>query len=144
MAEMQEAVESRLHDTDVLLMAAAPADFKAREPGQTKLPRVKGAVTMTLEPTDDILKATVGRRRGGMVAVGFALESKEGIDAAREKMRCKQLDLIVLNYTGDPEGGFESRSNRVTLITETDTDELGVLSKREVAERILDRVEGML
>ena len=143
-SEMKLAVECRLQEMHLLLMAAAPADFKAREPGATKLPRVEGAVTITLEPTEDILKATAGRRREGLVAVGFALESQAGVDSAREKMRCKQLDLIVLNYAGDPEGGFETQSNRVTLISESGADKLGVLSKREVAERVLDRVEGML
>lgn len=143
-AEMKESVERSVGRADLLVMAAAPADFRPRERRGDKVPRSGGGLSVDLEPTEDILASTVRRRAKGALAVGFALESGAGMDSAREKLRRKKLDLMVLNSATDPEGGFESETNRATLVTERDAEELGVLPKREVAERILDRVEAMM
>jgi phosphopantothenoylcysteine decarboxylase/phosphopantothenate--cysteine ligase len=142
--EMQAAVARRLGEADVLLMAAAPADFRPAARSAEKVPRAAGQVTVTLEPTEDILETTVPERRTGAVVVGFALESHGGIESARRKMERKQLDVIVLNDTSDPDAGFESPTNRVAVMSRQGTREFELMPKREVAERILDEVEPLL
>ncbi len=141
--DLLEATERAVAKADVLVMAAAPADYRPEAPAAAKLPRGRGPIQLVLQPTEDVLASTRHRRRKGMVAVGFALESGEGTDRAREKLERKALDLIVLNRTGVPGSGFESETNQVTLITADSADELPLLTKREVAERLLDAVESI-
>jgi phosphopantothenoylcysteine decarboxylase/phosphopantothenate--cysteine ligase len=143
-AEMLETVGERLPETDVLVMAAAPADYKPRGPASAKLPRAGGPLALELEPTADILESTVPRRPKGMVAVGFALETDGGVERARAKLQRKRLDLIVLNSAMEPGSGFETDTNRATLVSADSVTELPLLSKRLVAERLLDRVEELL
>ncbi len=88
-----------------------------------------------------MLRATRAARPSHLIAVGFALESADGISNARGKLEAKGLDLIVLNPAGEPGAGFETDTNRVTLITRENAEELPLQSKDEVADAILDRVE---
>lgn len=143
-AEMLEAVGSRLAEADVLVMAAAPADYKPGKAATAKLARSEGPLALELEPTADILQSTVGRRREGCVVVGFALETDRDVARARAKLERKQLDLIVLNSALEAGSGFESATNRTTFISSASITELPMLDKREVAERLLDRVETLL
>jgi phosphopantothenoylcysteine decarboxylase/phosphopantothenate--cysteine ligase len=143
-ADLERAVGAALPDADVLVMAAAPADYRPGEPAAAKRPRGDGTVQLTLEPTADVLHQTRDRRKAGAVIVGFALETDDGIERAREKLRRKELDLVVLNYAGDPDGGFERDTNRVTFVGSDTTQQLDVLPKRIVAERLLDAVEERL
>lgn len=142
--QMHGAVAGALPGADVLVMAAAPADYAPAERVAAKRTRAEGPVTVTLEPTTDILVDTVGHRKAGGVAVGFALESGDGLERAREKLERKALDLIVLNIAGEPGAGFEVPTNRVTLVGRDGETALPLLPKSEVAERILDAVEGLL
>jgi phosphopantothenoylcysteine decarboxylase/phosphopantothenate--cysteine ligase len=142
--EMCTAVESALQQADVLLMAAAPADFRPAEPGDTKRPRAEGDLTLALEPTPDVLESTVAARRQGSVVVGFALEVGQGVTRAREKLERKQLDLVVLNRVDEPGSGFEVDTNRITLVTRDAEQESELMTKRAAAEVILDRVEDLL
>ncbi len=146
-----ESTEDMLHATgaavanaDVLIMAAAPSDYRPRESATEKLPRADGAIQLWLDPTPDVLIETRDRRRNGMIAVGFALESGEGIDRAREKLARKGLDLIVLNRVGVEGAGFESDTNQVSFISDRAVATLNTLPKRAVAERLLDEVEQLL
>src|SRR5206468_1219521 len=101
--------------------------------------------TLTLEKADDILAATVGSRRKGAIIVGFALETEDGLLNARKKLESKKLDLVVLNLAGEEGSGFGSDTNRVIFLDSTGAaDELPMLPKTEVAERILDRVEAII
>jgi len=143
-ADMLAAVGDRLPATDVLVMAAAPADYRPGRAATAKLPRVDGPLALELEPTTDILESTVALRRDGSVVVGFALETDPGVARARAKLERKQLDLIVLNSAVESGSGFESDTNRVTFISSDSITELPVLDKRQVAEQLLDRVETML
>lgn len=140
-ADLQEAVATALADADVLVMAAAPADYRPREERQDKRPRGDGPVDVRLEPTIDVLETTRSKRKKGSVIVGFALETSEGVQRARGKLDRKGLDLIVLNMANEPGAGFDVETNRVTLISRTDTVQLPQMSKHEVAERLLDAVE---
>ena len=142
--ELCAAVRDHLGTADVLVMAAAPADYRPVSAGSRKLRKTAGKFSITLEPTTDVLLSTSDRRSEGAVIVGFALESHEGVPHAREKLERKQLDLIVLNMACEPGSGFESSSNRVSLITRDDIEELPRMSKSKVAERLLDRIETLL
>jgi phosphopantothenoylcysteine decarboxylase/phosphopantothenate--cysteine ligase len=141
---LEAAVSENLGDSDALVMAAAPADYRPRTASEEKLPRTDGSLKIELEPTQDILTATASKRREGAVVVGFALESEDGVNRAKAKLERKQLDLVVLNMAREPGSGFETDTNRVTLISKEHVQELPQLPKREVAEFLLDRVEALL
>lgn len=144
-AEMAAAVAKALPRADVLLMAAAPADFRPLRTARDKRPRAAGAIDVSLGPTVDILESTRTRRRKTAVVVGFALEAgRDGRRRALEKLERKGLDLVVLNRADDPEGGFGRDTNRVTILTSEGSRALGVLPKHAVAEAILDEVERRL
>ncbi|UCF40608.1 MAG: bifunctional phosphopantothenoylcysteine decarboxylase/phosphopantothenate--cysteine ligase CoaBC [Gemmatimonadota bacterium] len=143
-AELCAALEQSLPQADVLLMAAAPADFRPAERSDAKRPRADGPLTLSLEPTPDVLERTAAARRPGSVVVGFALEVGSGLTRAREKLDQKRLDLVVLNRVDEPGSGFEVDTNRITLITRDGHEESELMTKRAAAEVILDRVERLL
>jgi len=144
-AQMEQAVAAALPTTDVLVMAAAPADFRPASPTRTKQPRSAGPLQLALEPTRDILQATFEARKPGSLIVGFALETGDAESRGRTKLERKQLDLVVVNDALEPGAGFEVDTNRVTLL-----DRFGervvvpLQDKRAVAGAILDAVERLL
>ena len=142
--EMQRALQAMLKQADALIMAAAPADYRAKAAARTKRPRSNGAWTVELEPTPDILKAL--KRPKGCIVVGFALEAGgDGLARARTKLQDKALDFVVLNDALEPGAGFEVATNRVTVLGKDGRQvELPLLSKQDAAERILDVVEEAL
>jgi phosphopantothenoylcysteine decarboxylase/phosphopantothenate--cysteine ligase len=143
--ELERAVRDELPAADVLVMAAAPADFRPSDPSASKRARNDGALAIPMEPTDDILSATRAERRAGSVTVGFALETGDALAKGRAKLERKDLDLIVVNDALEPGAGFEVDTNRVALIgREGSARILPLQSKREVAEAILDAVEHAL
>jgi phosphopantothenoylcysteine decarboxylase/phosphopantothenate--cysteine ligase len=140
-AELAAAAEREFVDTHVLLMAAAPADFRAARPAAGKLQR-SGSLELSLEPTEDILATLSSRRREDQTVVGFAAEhGGQAVERARGKLRRKGADLIVLNDVSDPEIGFESERNAVRLIGLESETEVPIDSKDAVAEAILDEVD---
>jgi phosphopantothenoylcysteine decarboxylase / phosphopantothenate---cysteine ligase len=140
--QMEEAVRAELPGADVLVMAAAPADFRPSSPSDGKRPRVDGALAIPMEPTGDVLDATRGLRKPGSMMVGFALETGDALAKGLAKLERKGLDLIVVNDALEPGAGFEKETNRVALLGRDGTRQiLPLQSKREVAEAILDRVE---
>ena len=143
--EMRDALERSLPDADVLVMAAAPADFRPGQSSETKIKRSAGAPEIHLAPTPDILVDTVNARRDGSVIVGFALETDDGLANARRKLESKKLDLIVLNNAREEGAGFEVDTNRVTLIDRSGLESaLPLRPKTDVADAILDRVVELL
>ena len=143
--ELERAVREELPGADVLVMAAAPADFRPSAPSDSKRSRVDGALAIPMEPTDDILSATREERRPGSVTVGFALETGDALAKGRVKLERKDLDLIVINDALEPGAGFEHDTNRVAILGRDGTPRiLPLQSKREVAEAILDAVEQAL
>jgi phosphopantothenoylcysteine decarboxylase/phosphopantothenate--cysteine ligase len=143
--ELEGKVREELPGADVLIMAAAPADFRPSSPSESKRSRSDGALAIPMEPTEDILTATRGARRPGSLAVGFALETGDALAKGRAKLERKDLDLIVVNDALEPGAGFEHDTNRVALIRRDGTPTiLPLQSKREVAEAILDAVENAL
>ncbi len=147
-AEMARAVLEVCRKADVLLMAAAVADFRPAQAAPQKLKRRQGIPAFHLEPTEDVLAlVTEARQQGGFprVLVGFAAESQDLLNNARAKLEEKGLDLIVANDISAPESGFASDSNRVTIIdAQGGVEELPLMPKTQVAERVLDRVTAVL
>jgi phosphopantothenoylcysteine decarboxylase / phosphopantothenate---cysteine ligase len=141
-AELAEAAHVEFASAHVLLMAAAPADFKAGEPASDKLKR-EDNLDLHLEPTEDILASLAASRTGGQTIIGFAAEHGNDIARAREKLSRKGADLIVLNDVSNPEIGFESQENAATLITPEDEATLVQAPKDVIAEQILDRVHAL-
>ena len=140
-AEMERELVSASPRANIIVMAAAVADYRPARASREKLKRGDGALTLVLEPTTDILATLGSRKRRGQVVVGFALETSRGLEHARNKRVAKHADMIVLN---SPAEGLGGDTNRVTLIEERVEQRLPVLPKREVAERLLDRVMVLL
>lgn len=144
-ADLEAAVRQALSSADVLVMAAAPADYRPVSPSAVKRPRQDGALALPLEPTADILSATATLRRPGSVMVGFALETGDALAKGKAKLERKSLDLIVINDALEPGAGFEVDTNRVAILGRDGTSMiLPLQSKRETAEKILDAVEARL
>jgi phosphopantothenoylcysteine decarboxylase/phosphopantothenate--cysteine ligase len=140
--DLEEMVRRELPAADVLVMAAAPADFRPSSPSDSKRSRTDGALAIPMEPTDDILSATHDERRQGSSTVGFALETGDALAKGRAKLERKDLDLIVVNDALEPGAGFEHDTNRVAILGRDGTPMiLPLQSKREVADAILDAVE---
>lgn len=146
-AEMLEAVRNVLPTADSLVMAAAVADFRPTGVATEKIKKRQhgDAPAIALARTADILRTTVGDRKPGAVVVGFALETEHAIENGRKKLAEKELDVIVVNDAREPGAGFEVVTNRVTILDRSGaTEELPLLLKEEVAERILRRVADLL
>jgi phosphopantothenoylcysteine decarboxylase/phosphopantothenate--cysteine ligase len=144
--EMRDAVAAQLASVDVLVMAAAPADYQPVERAAGKLKKTGGSRALELRETPDILLSTKDARRKGSVVVGFALETDDLLANARRKLEGKGMDLVVLNAANEPGAGFGVDTNRVTIVTRgrDEPEQLPLLDKREVADAILDRVEALL
>jgi phosphopantothenoylcysteine decarboxylase/phosphopantothenate--cysteine ligase len=143
-AELAHAAAEEFPATHVLLMAAAPADFRAAKPAEGKLQR-SGPLDLPLESTADILASLSAQRSAGQTIVGFAAETTKdkgaAVERARGKLQRKGADLIVLNDVSDPEIGFESERNAVTLIGAGTETAVPITSKEEIAEAILREVD---
>jgi phosphopantothenoylcysteine decarboxylase/phosphopantothenate--cysteine ligase len=141
---MAQATADEFPSAHLLLMAAAPADFRAGSVGEGKLSREGGGLDLSLEPTEDILAGLTATRGEGQTVVGFAAEHGEGgVGRAREKLARKGVDLIVLNDVSDPTIGFDSAENAVTLVEPNSETPISRASKDEIAEHILDRVDAL-
>lgn len=144
-ADMQHAVADALATADALVMAAAPADFTAATPATRKLKKSEAPDTLQLARTPDILKTTINARRKSAVVIGFALETGNAIAEGTRKLHEKALDMVVVNDATEAGAGFGVDTNRVTFVTrERDPEVLPLMSKREVAEAIIDNVERLL
>jgi phosphopantothenoylcysteine decarboxylase/phosphopantothenate--cysteine ligase len=140
-AEMEDALVSRSDGADVVVMAAAVADFRPKLMAEEKLRKADGVPEVVLEPTADILAALGRRRRAGQVLVGFAAETAEVRARAAEKLRSKGIDLMVANDVSAPGVGFEHETNAVVLLgADGSEQEVALTGKREVARIVFDAV----
>jgi phosphopantothenoylcysteine decarboxylase/phosphopantothenate--cysteine ligase len=140
-AQLASAAAAEFPASQLLLMAAAPADFRPAAAAAGKLQR-EGGLDLHLEPTEDILASLSATRAPGQTLVGFAAEhGGEPVERARGKLSRKGVDLIVLNDVSDPAIGFESSDNAVTLIDADAEVEVPIAAKDVIAEAILDRVD---
>jgi len=141
-AELAEAVGERFPSSHLLLMAAAPADFRPERVAEEKVKRGEGGIELRLEPTDDILAAAAAGKSADQTVVGFAAEhGGDPVGRARQKLTGKGADMIVLNDVSDPEIGFESERNAVTLVQPDGDEELAIDTKEALAVTILERVD---
>ena len=140
-AEMEDAVLAAAPHAEVVIMAAAVADFRPKAPAPTKLKKAEGVPDVVLEPTTDIL-AALGRAKGpGQVLVGFAAETSDLAEAAARKLREKNLDLVVANDVSAPGAGFDVDTNAVLLVAADGSEHTVPLTdKRGVARAVLDAV----
>jgi phosphopantothenoylcysteine decarboxylase/phosphopantothenate--cysteine ligase len=143
-AELADATRTEFPTTHVLLMAAAPADFRAGQVAAGKLERDGEGLDIHLEPTEDVLAGLAATRTPEQTIVGFAAEhGGEGVERARAKLTRKGADLIVLNDVSDPAIGFDSDDNAVTLIDPSSETIIPLSPKPAIAEAILDRVDAV-
>ena len=144
-AQMEDAVLARSADADVVVMAAAVADFRPKACTDTKLHKADGIPELVLEATNDILAELGRRRRTGQVLVGFAAETDDVPDRARAKLVAKGVDLMVANDVSAPRVGFDHDTNAVTIFGADGTvTSVPLAAKGAVADAVLDRVVPLL
>jgi phosphopantothenoylcysteine decarboxylase / phosphopantothenate---cysteine ligase len=138
-AEMEAAVLDRAATADIIVMAAAVADFRPKVPAPDKLKKSDGLPEIVLEPTNDILAALGARKAAGQVLVGFAAETVRVRDHAVDKLRRKGIDLIVANDVSAPSAGFEHDTNEVVVLdAHGGVREIPLMDKRGVARAVMD------
>jgi phosphopantothenoylcysteine decarboxylase/phosphopantothenate--cysteine ligase len=144
--EMLEALSAALGSAHLLLMAAAVSDFVSPSPSSSKIKKDGGGLELGLVSGPDLLEETRGiREERGILTLGFALETDTPVENGRSKLESKKMDFVAINEVGDPAAGFDVPTNRVTLLDRWGgLEEFPVLSKEEVADRLLDRVEARL
>ena len=138
--DMFEAVESRFDDTDILIMAAAVADYRPKEFVDHKIKKKEGDNTLELARTTDILGTLGARKRADQFICGFSMETENLLENSAQKLQKKNLDMIAANNLRTEGAGFGTETNVVTLIRQDDMVELPIMSKLDVAHRILDQI----
>ena len=142
--EMRRAVTENSQRADVVIKAAAPLDYRPKAVASQKIKKSAADLTLQLEPTPDILKE-LGVSKNGKVLVGFAAETENHVENGLQKLKAKNLDLIVVNPASGPDSAFDSDMNHATLIDASgQTEDIPLVSKRVMADRILDRVVQLL
>ena len=136
--DMFEAVSSRAKEQDLIIKAAAVADYRPVTVAENKIKKSPGDMSIALERTTDILAWLGEHRREGQVLCGFAMETEHMVEHAKEKLTGKHVDMIAANNVKVAGAGFGTDTNVVTLITEDGVEELAKMSKEEVASRIVD------
>lgn len=136
--DMFEAVSSRAKEQDLIIKAAAVADYRPVTVAENKIKKSPGDMSIALERTTDILAWLGEHRREGQVLCGFAMETEHMVEHAKEKLTRKHVDMIAANNVKVAGAGFGTDTNVVTLITEDGVEELAKMSKEEVASRIVD------
>lgn len=142
--EMKDAVMKLYKKSTVVIKAAAVADYRPAVKSDSKIKKGKERLTVSLERNPDIV-AEVGRKKGNRILVGFSMETDELIENSRAKMLKKKMDMIVANNLKDEGAGFQLDTNAVVIVdTDGQVEKLPLMSKMEVADKILDRVKKMI
>jgi phosphopantothenoylcysteine decarboxylase / phosphopantothenate---cysteine ligase len=136
--QMRDAVLKLMPESTIVIKAAAVSDYRAKQTAPQKIKR-KGPIALELEPTPDILKEIAACKQSQIV-IGFAAETENVLENARQKLAAKQLDAIVVNDVSHEGIGFDSDRNEVTIITHDEVIEVPETTKWEVAQRVLDQV----
>lgn len=137
-ADMAQAVKENARDQDIIIKAAAVADYRPSVTADEKLKKKDGEMTIELERTEDILAYLGAHRRNGQFLCGFSMETENLLENSRAKLEKKKIDMIVANNLRQDGAGFGTDTNVVTILTKNDTVELPIMSKEEVADRLLD------
>lgn len=141
--DMYEAVTSRAAEQDIIIKAAAVADYRPKYVRDHKMKKNDGDLVIELERTDDILASLGDNRRPGQFLCGFAMETENLLENSRKKLKKKHLDMIVANSLRTEGAGFGGDTNVVTMITESEEISLGKMTKEETALHILDQIMKM-
>jgi phosphopantothenoylcysteine decarboxylase/phosphopantothenate--cysteine ligase len=143
--DMRAAVAAQIGSADIVVMSAAPADYRPTEHSDRKLKKTGNSRTLELTETTDILASTRDARKAGAIVVGFALETDDLLANARRKLEAKELDMIVLNDAKERGAGFGGDTNRVAILRRGDTqvEQLPLMSKAQLADELLDRIEAL-
>jgi phosphopantothenoylcysteine decarboxylase/phosphopantothenate--cysteine ligase len=139
--EMRDAVLKRIRDSDILIMAAAPSDYRPRHYSAKKIKSGKKNASIELSPNPDILKEVEEKKKKKMVVVGFAAETESLIENAREKLKEKNLDFIVANRIDEDGRGFGTVPTEVKIITKEKIETLDGIGKEELSSFILKKAE---
>ncbi len=139
-ADMAQAVKAAAPEQDIIIKAAAVADYRPRQAADEKLKKKDENLSLELERTEDILAWLGAHRREGQILCGFSMETEHLLENSRAKLEKKKIDMIVANHLKQEGAGFGTDTNVVTLLTKEGTEELPLLSKEEVASRLLDRL----
>ena len=139
-ADMAQAVKDAASEQDIIIKAAAVADYRPRVTADEKLKKKDEELSVELERTEDILAWLGAHRRAGQILCGFSMETEHMLENSRAKLEKKKVDMIVANNLKQEGAGFGTDTNVVTLITKEKTEEFPMLSKEEVADRLLDRL----
>lgn len=139
-ADMAEAVKTSASEQDIIIKAAAVADYRPAAVADEKMKKKDGELSVALERTEDILAWLGAHRREGQILCGFSMETENLLENSRAKLEKKKIDMIVANSLRQEGAGFGADTNVVTLLTKERTEELPLLSKEEVADRLLDRL----
>lgn len=142
--DMFETVTSLAKENDVIIKSAAVADFTPAKVADNKIKKSSCNTSIELEKTLDILKHIGGNKRKNQIICGFSMETENMIDNSRQKLVNKNLDMIVCNNLKETGAGFKTDTNKVTIITKKSTEPLELMSKSEVADKILDRIVKMI
>ena len=139
-ADMAQAVKAAASEQDIIVKAAAVADYRPAVTADEKIKKKDGELTLSLERTEDILAWLGANRLEGQILCGFSMETEHLLENSRAKLDRKKIDMIVANSLKQAGAGFGTDTNVVTLLTKQGTEELPLLSKEEVADRLLDRL----
>ena len=139
-ADMAQAVKAAASEQDIIVKAAAVADYRPAVTADEKIKKKDGELTLSLERTEDILAWLGANRLEGQILCGFSMETEHLLENSRAKLERKKIDMIVANSLKQAGAGFGTDTNVVTLLTKQGTEELPLLSKEEVADRLLDRL----
>lgn len=137
--EMYDAVDARFDGQDIVVMAAAVADYRPAQEAAEKIKKTEAASVLELERTDDIL-GSMSARKNGQLLCGFSMETENLLENSRAKLRKKNLDMIVANNLRTQGAGFGTDTNVITLITPDGAQELPLMSKDEAARAVFDKI----
>lgn len=143
-ADMAKAVKERAQEQDIIIKAAAVADYRPVMVAEEKMKKKDGDMTIPLERTEDILAYLGSHRRPGQFLCGFSMETEHMLENSRAKLEKKNIDMIVANNLKQAGAGFGTDTNVVTLLTRADTRELPLMKKEEVADELLSYILGQM
>lgn len=141
--DMFEAVRAEYDKCDIIIKAAAVADFRPSSIADNKIKKSSGVSEIRLEPTDDILKYLGENKKYKQILCGFSMETENMVENSLRKLKSKNLDMIVCNNLNEKGAGFQGDTNRVTIISQAETLELDLMSKAQTAHKILDYIADM-
>ena len=139
-ADMAAAVKETAEQQDIIIKAAAVADYRPDHPVDEKVKKKDGDATLTMERTEDILSYLGAHKKPGQFLCGFSMETQNMVSNSRAKLEKKNLDMIAANNVKEKGAGFQGDTNVLTLITQEEETPLQLMSKEDAANQLLDKI----